>query len=353
MEAASNVTTPVSLFKNGALITTVYIVSYLLIFLLCLIGNTLVCLIVMRNPRMHTVTNFFIVNLAVADVLVSIFCMPITLVTNIVKGWPFGLVMCKLTPVIQGISVAASIFTLTVIAIDRHENITNPLRPRMEFRTACRCVLVIWILSVAIMVPQGIVLQLGTWELQPGRWLYYCSERQWPTVWYRHAYTGASFLLTYLAPLIAITIAYLRIAMQVWTRHLPGVSEQTQASAHANVSKQKIKVIKMILVVVILFSVSWLPLHICVLLSEFGNLRDDQMQIIVLYVVPFAHWLAYFNSSVNPIVYSYYNKNFRRGFRIAMHPTLFCKSFGSVREPWSGPQETPVSGPQETDRLRP
>ncbi|XP_002735552.1 neuropeptide FF receptor 2-like [Saccoglossus kowalevskii] len=320
--------------KNGPLITSIYICAYVFIFLMCLIGNSLVCLVVARNPRMHTVTNFFIVNLAVADILVAIFCMPITLVGNILEGWPFGVIMCKLTPVIQGLSVAASIFTLTIIAIDRHNNIVNPLRPRMEISTACVHVVVIWILSIAIMVPQGIVLDLIVWPLSSQTWIYVCTETKWPNVAHRKAYTAISFAFVYLIPLLLISVAYIRIVRKVWRRHAPGVTQETQSGAHASISKQKIKVLKMILVVVILFGVSMLPIHICMLLIDFGNMSNRKVQTIVLYVIPFAHWLAFFNSCVNPIVYGYYNNNFRRGFRSAMNPRKFC-SFGSVREPGS------------------
>lgn len=56
------------------------------IFITALIGNILVICVVLRNPGMRNVTNVFIVNLAVADILVTIFCMPMTLLDNIFSG---------------------------------------------------------------------------------------------------------------------------------------------------------------------------------------------------------------------------------------------------------------------------
>jgi hypothetical protein len=53
------------------------------VFVVGLIGNSCVIAVVYRSPRMRTVTNFFIVNLAVADVLVIVFCLPATLMSNI------------------------------------------------------------------------------------------------------------------------------------------------------------------------------------------------------------------------------------------------------------------------------
>ena len=50
------------------------------------VGNTLIVWIVLCNPRMRNVTNYFIVNLAVADILVCVFCLPITLLSNLLSG---------------------------------------------------------------------------------------------------------------------------------------------------------------------------------------------------------------------------------------------------------------------------
>lgn len=76
----------VDFYLHQPLVATIFIVSYLLIFLLCMIGNGVVCFIVLRSKHMRTVTNLFILNLAVSDLLVGIFCMPTTLLDNIISG---------------------------------------------------------------------------------------------------------------------------------------------------------------------------------------------------------------------------------------------------------------------------
>lgn len=64
----------------------IYSIAYSVVFLFALFGNLCVIAVVWRNRRMHNVTNFFIVNLAVADVLVAVFVVPITLLTNLYSG---------------------------------------------------------------------------------------------------------------------------------------------------------------------------------------------------------------------------------------------------------------------------
>ncbi|XP_026731442.1 orexin receptor type 2-like [Trichoplusia ni] len=71
------------MYRHGGAMTAVYCAAYLLVFLVGLVGNCFVIAVVYRSPRMRTVTNFFIVNLAVADILVIVFCLPATLMSNI------------------------------------------------------------------------------------------------------------------------------------------------------------------------------------------------------------------------------------------------------------------------------
>lgn len=83
---ARNNITYVGFYLHQPSTATIFIVSYLLIFLVCMVGNGVVCFIVLRSKNMRTVTNLFILNLAVSDLLVGIFCMPTTLLDNIITG---------------------------------------------------------------------------------------------------------------------------------------------------------------------------------------------------------------------------------------------------------------------------
>ena len=75
--------TPFPIYRHSTTTTIVYCLGYLIVFVLGLIGNCLVVAVVFRCPRMRSVTNFFIVNLAIADILVILFCLPATLLSNI------------------------------------------------------------------------------------------------------------------------------------------------------------------------------------------------------------------------------------------------------------------------------
>jgi hypothetical protein len=77
------------------------IIMYAITFVVGLSGNVLVCFAVWRNRSMRTVTNIFIVNLAIADLTVIIICLPPTLLADVTETWYFGFVMCKVALFLQ------------------------------------------------------------------------------------------------------------------------------------------------------------------------------------------------------------------------------------------------------------
>uniref|UniRef100_A0A3B3WMR4 Neuropeptide FF receptor 2 n=1 Tax=Poecilia mexicana TaxID=48701 RepID=A0A3B3WMR4_9TELE len=333
----------------------IFIVSYLLIFLVCMVGNGVVCFIVLRSRNMRTVTNLFILNLAVSDLLVGIFCMPTTLLDNIITGWPFGSLVCKMSGMVQGISVSASVFTLVAIAVDRKGIICSfnlllqpcrfrcivyPFKQKLTISTASLIIVVIWVLAISIMCPSGVMLQVT--KEQTVRVLlgsdnqtspfYWCREN-WPNQEMRKIYTTVLFANIYLAPLSLIVVMYARIGITLFKTAVPTGGKPDADSRHG-VSKKKQRVIKMLLIVALLFILSWLPLWTLMMLSDYASLTEQQYRIINIYIYPFAHWLAFFNSSVNPIIYGFFNENFRRGFQAVFKVSL-CAADGQRRKSYS------------------
>ncbi|XP_041042520.1 neuropeptide FF receptor 2a [Carcharodon carcharias] len=327
-------------YQHISSIATVFIISYLLIFLLCMLGNGLVCFIVVRNRHMRTVTNLFILNLAISDLLVGIFCMPTTLVDNILTGWPFGNFVCKISGLVQGISVSASVFTLVAIAVDRFRCIVYPFKQKLNMTVATIIIAVIWVLAVSIICPSAIMLQVTKLPdnvriIQSSKKMYPCYQcyEAWPNLKMRKIYTTVLFSNIYLAPLSLIVIMYARIGVALFKTSIPVGEGSHQENGNA-VSKKKQRVIKMLATVALLFTLSWLPLWTLMMLSDYTRLSHSQLRIINLYIYPFAHWLAFCNSSVNPIIYGYFNKNFRRGFQAAFKFQL-CSSEVKHRETYS------------------
>jgi tachykinin receptor 3 len=96
-----------------------YAVAFVAMVTVAAGGNTGVVWIVVTHRRMRTVTNYFLVNLAVADALMSIFNTMFNFVFMLYSDWPFGRTYCKFTQFIAPCTIAASVFTFIAIAIDR------------------------------------------------------------------------------------------------------------------------------------------------------------------------------------------------------------------------------------------
>ncbi|XP_066510254.1 neuropeptide FF receptor 1-like [Hoplias malabaricus] len=359
-------------YQHSLPVATSLTLAYLFIFLLCMVGNGLVCLIVLENRRMRTVTNLFILNLAVSDLLVGVFCIPTTLVDNLITGWPFTNTVCKMSGLVQGMSVSASVFTLVAIAVDRFRCIVYPFQPKLTLLVAKVTIVMIWVLALVIMCPSAATLtvtqvkhhymvhNLNYNHTYP---LFSCYEN-WADPQMRKVYTTILFAHIYLIPLTLITLMYGRIGIKLYTTSVISGNDQQDSGGHQNatpqanggqqhegrplISHKKIKVIKMLSVVALLFTLSWLPLWTLMLLTDYGGLDEEELELLSGYVFPFAHWLAFSNSSVNPIIYGYYNENFKRGFQAICRTYSCCCCGGSIFFLRPGRVDLRMSGQRES-----
>nr|XP_061804420.1 neuropeptide FF receptor 1-like [Nerophis lumbriciformis] len=325
-------------YQHSLSVATSYILAYLFIFLLCMVGNIMVCLTVLGSRHMRTVTNLFILNLAVSDLLVGIFCIPTTLVDNLITaGWPFSNVVCKMSGFVQGVSVSASVFTLVAIAVERFRCIVY-LHNKSTKVTAKAAIAFIWVLAMAIMCPAAVAL---TVEEVPFHYMVYNDDFNHTLVLYTcyedfanpkmtKFYTAILFALIYLVPLMVITLMYgtigAKLCSSVLAKRKPQeVNIQVRGRRHGKPvsSQKKIHAIKMLFLVTLLFMLSWLPLWTVMMMTDYGGLNKDQLDLLIIYIFPFAHWLAFANSSINPIIYGYYNENFKRAFQAVSFSRAF------------------------------
>lgn len=123
---------PRSGFINLVSVQCMFGLIYGIIFSIGVTGNMLVCYVVCRNRAMHTVTNFFITNLAVSDIMLCLLAVPFTPMYTFMERWIFGTTLCHLVSGAQAVSVYISSLTLTAIAMDRYIVIVYPFRHRMK-----------------------------------------------------------------------------------------------------------------------------------------------------------------------------------------------------------------------------
>ncbi|KAI8424176.1 hypothetical protein MSG28_002764 [Choristoneura fumiferana] len=297
---------------------------YCTVFVVALVGNGLVCFVVQTSPRMKTVTNYFIVNLAVGDILMTLFCVPFSFVSMLVlRYWPFGAIMCKVVNYSQAVSVLVSAYTLLAISIDRYMAIMRPLRPRLGKAAAKLVVAAVWggALATAAPIPWVSTLQ------RPTDWYQFCQAdiclEQWEQVEQSSQYTCALLALQFVLPLSALVCTYARIAHAVWGGRPPG---EAQSARDSRMQRSKRKMIKMMVMVVAVFTVCWLPLNVFIVL---WTAHEGDAEWGAWPGLPYAwfasHWLAMSHSCYNPIIYCYMNVRYRRGFKQALGSLLCMK----------------------------
>lgn len=192
----------------------------------------------------------------------------------------------------------------------------------------------IWLLALVIMFPSVLMLTVqqeqNHFMVQDDNYnltypLYSCYET-WPEPEMRKVYTTVLFAHIYLIPLILIVFMYGCIGAKLYsTTFLVKVNQPADApQGKSSILHRKIKVIKMLIVVALVFMLSWLPLWTLMLLIDYAYPEGDLLDLLTGYIFPFSHWLAFSNSSVNPIIYGYYNKNFRQGFQAAWMQRPSC-----------------------------
>ncbi|GAB5574797.1 orexin receptor type 1 [Prionailurus iriomotensis] len=335
----------------------VLIAAYVAVFLVALVGNTLVCLAVWRNHHMRTVTNYFIVNLSLADVLVTAICLPASLLVDITESWLFGHALCKVIPYLQRSSAQwinpgnpenkDRVLTLSFIALDRWYAICHPLLFKSTARRARGSILGIWAVSLAVMVPQAAVMECRSVlpELANRTRLFSVCDEHWADDLYPKIYHSCFFIVTYLAPLGLMAMAYFQIFRKLWGRQIPGTtsalvrnwkrpSDQSEDQgqgpstepppraraflAEVKQVRARRKTAKMLMVVLLVFALCYLPISVLnVLKRVFGMFRQASDREAVYACFTFSHWLVYANSAANPIIYNFLSGKFREQFKAA------------------------------------
>ncbi|XP_016104144.1 galanin receptor type 1-like [Sinocyclocheilus grahami] len=273
-----------------------------LIFTLGVLGNSLVITVLaQRKPgQQRSTTNIFILNLSVADLSYLLFCIPFQSTVYILPTWILGAFICKFIHYFFTVSMLVSIFTLSAMSVDRYIAIVHCRKSSYirVGRHALIGVLIIWVLSFAMATPvayyQGIV------ESEDNS--TFCWE-VWPDHSRRKIYVVCTFVFGYVLPLILISFCYAKVLNHLHKK-LRNVSKKSEAS--------KKKTAQTVLVVVVVFCLSWLPHHVVHLWVEFGSFPLNQASFVLRVA---AHCLAYSNSSVNPVIYAFLSENFRQAYK--------------------------------------
>nr|XP_060612500.1 G-protein coupled receptor 83-like [Anolis sagrei ordinatus] len=277
------------------------LVAYALVAGVALFGNGLVChVLAAQRP---SATGLFIANLALADITLTLLNAPVTLVRFVSSSWVFGKLMCHISRFGQYCSVHVYVLTLAAIALDRHQVIMHPLKPRMSLVKGGVCIILIWVLASCFSLPHAIYQKLMRIPSGNRTNRIVCLPSfPRPMDLYWKYLDLATFVLLYLLPLLVISATYATVAKKLWKRNAIGDVTLEQYYAHR---RKKKKTLKMLVVVVAVFAVCWFPLNCYLVLLSSNAIRSNNG----LYFA--CHWFAMSSTCYNPFIYCWLNDSFR------------------------------------------
>nr|XP_030140652.3 somatostatin receptor type 5 isoform X2 [Taeniopygia guttata]XP_030140653.3 somatostatin receptor type 5 isoform X2 [Taeniopygia guttata] len=274
-------------------------ICYLLVCAVGLSGNALVIYVVLRHAKMKTVTNIYILNLAVADVLFML-GLPFLATQNAISYWPFGSFLCRLVMTVDGINQFTSIFCLTVMSMDRYLAVVHPIkstkwrRPRVAKLISAT----VWTFSFLVVLPVIIFS-----DVQED---FQTCNMNWPepvNVW-SAAFIIYTSVLGFFGPLLVICLCYLLIVVKVKSSGIRVGSTRRRRSER--------KVTRMVVIIVVVFVFCWLPFYTMNIVNLILILpADPVLEGLYFFMVV----LSYANSCANPILYGFLSDNFKQSFQ--------------------------------------
>nr|XP_036216502.1 RYamide receptor isoform X1 [Bactrocera oleae] len=356
---------------NDPYVQIVFCIIYTTVFVLGIFGNALVCYVVLRNRAMHSVTNYFITNLAISDILLCVLAVPFTPLYTFMGRWIFGAAMCHMVSYAQGCSIYLSTFTLTAIAVDRVFVIVFPFKPRMQIRTCYYTLAFIWCFSLVATTPYALYMRVVVAHVKKkyvntgemfmanstnslldhlnatttpyGIYLLtdaittvasatgvklnlnvsaeledddddvtiYCEEN-WPSESFRRGFGILTTLGQFVAPLGVITICYIWVSVRLNMRERcrPGAKSAARDAADR---ERKKRTNFMLIAMVGVFACSWLPMNIVNMVDDFYDKSNDWSFYTFIFFI--THALAMSSTCYNPFLYAWLNENFRKEFK--------------------------------------
>ncbi|XP_012538419.1 trissin receptor isoform X2 [Monomorium pharaonis] len=307
----------------------IFITLYTIVFVCCFFGNLMVIFVVTFSRRLRSITNFFLANLAVADFCVGIFCVYQTLTNYLMNSWQFGDFLCKVYMFVHALSYTASILILVVVCTERYLAIVHPIKCRsMLTRRRLRMVIgVVWVVAAVYASPRFFYVETISNRLNNGDVDIICIANI--KKHNKNVLDIVNLVFLYLLPLFLMSCLYTRIAVGLWrssaTLTGPGLIAKTKNgrihhvhTSSRNVLKARRGVIRMLIAVVMMFAVCNLPQQARIVWRHWGPNYDNTSDFSTLLTVS-TFLISYMNSCMNPLLYAFLSRNFRKGMRELLH----------------------------------
>ncbi|XP_038064042.1 melatonin receptor type 1A-like [Patiria miniata] len=281
-----------------------------------LAGNLLVIISVAISPRLRTTSFAFVFNLSVADLMVNVLVIPLIIKSFFDYGWPHNPLGCRLVFYILAFAVGNSLITLTAIAASRYCFVS---RPRRTYNIFCGWKAVILILIYNYLSGVTFILITELANICTIRYLpdiRFCYlDNDLATFWYINGilFYGALTCFLLIPLLYCQTFRTVRQSKhRVWAAR---VAQQPTVALYGGrppvVHPAEIRLTKMMLLIFILLLICWTPISVLHFFKHRFSIPKSIHRLCIMLVLT--------NSSINPYVYAWFNKNFLHAYKRILH----------------------------------
>ncbi|XP_037817511.1 octopamine receptor beta-1R isoform X1 [Lucilia sericata] len=326
-----SISVPIDALNESHLIFVI-VKCFIIIFIIlaAILGNMLVIVSVMRHRKLRIITNYFVVSLAVADMLVALCAMTFNASVEISGKWMFGSVMCDMWNSFDVYFSTASIMHLCCISVDRYYAIVQPLDyPLIMTHKRVFIMLVIVWLAPALL---SFLPICSGWYTTSDNWRYLKSNPHICEFKVNKPYAIVSSSVSFWIPGIVMLSMYYRIYQEadrqerlvyrskvaaiLLEKHLqisqipkPRPSIQVEQSTISTMRRER-KAARTLGIIMSAFLLCWLPFFLWYIITSLcDSCTTPRIVVGILF------WIGYFNSALNPIIYAYFNRDFRAAFK--------------------------------------
>lgn len=278
--------------------------AYVVIFIISFVGNLMMVYVIFKKSPLRKTTNLLLANMAIADLVITFFAMPYSVVflylRNVWISGIFGDVTCKIIQYALALSISASILTHALVSLDRFFSILFPFKRVTFIKNPRLSYSFIWCTSFLLMSPYFVVY--GVKNIGPDGASYCVIKEEYFK--FLQIFFALVFLLLYVVPLVFIGTLYAFICRKLWRNNAPGSRSRL---AILKREAQNKKTVKMLIILVISFAFCWLPAHIMHFLILFWSHIAVPVVATLL-----SFWACHSHSAINPILVTSLNGLYRK-----------------------------------------
>ena len=288
-----------------------------------IIGNTTLFVLFLRSKTLRTTSNGYLLNLAFADLLVSVLNMPVTVVTIIEQRWIFGETACTFLGFTTMLSFVSSVMSLAMIAINRFYYVVRwkTYRSIFTLRNSVLFGAIVWLISLIASLPP--LFGWADYRYIPGK--SHCF------VFWRSGVTYMYVMLTicFFGPPTVMSLSYyhilrftrearIRVGQHLVSRNLKSDDEMASYGGCPRMTSEEVKITYTLLIVVACFMICWTPFVVTMFIAVYYPQPLPRSADIITLL------LGYMNSMLNPMVYGIRSRAFRKAIILQFRVFITC-----------------------------